>query len=153
MHWPLTLYYDGACPLCAREIAVLRRRCSVERLVLVDISLADFDPQQAATPPLAVLQARLHARDAAGHWYIGLQATAASWQAAGLRRSAWLLQRRWLQPVLQPLYAAFCRLRPHLGRLPHPQGASRCTEETCTTQSSDHAKTPTRAVHKDHFLQ
>lgn len=23
--WPLTLYFDGACPLCAREIAFLRR--------------------------------------------------------------------------------------------------------------------------------
>ena len=35
-HWPLRLYYDGDCPLCAREVALLRHRNSAERLVLID---------------------------------------------------------------------------------------------------------------------
>ena len=43
--WPLTLYYDGDCPLCAREIHTLRRHASVQRLCLVDISLSDFHPE------------------------------------------------------------------------------------------------------------
>ena len=42
--WPLTLYFDGDCPLCAREIRMLSRHAAPERLLLVDISAEDFDP-------------------------------------------------------------------------------------------------------------
>ena len=36
-HWPLTLYHDGDCPLCAREIAWLRGNADPARLQLSDI--------------------------------------------------------------------------------------------------------------------
>ena len=32
--WPLTLYFDGECPLCAREIKILSRRAIEARLPL-----------------------------------------------------------------------------------------------------------------------
>jgi predicted DCC family thiol-disulfide oxidoreductase YuxK len=130
--WPLTLYYDGACPLCAREIALLRRHATRERLQLVDIAAANFDPQPLGLG-LTTLQARLHARWADGRWLVGLDASLASWQAAGL--GAWIAPLGWraLRPMLEWGYRLFCRLRPHLARLPHPDGARRCRQNAACT--------------------
>ncbi|WP_417706068.1 thiol-disulfide oxidoreductase DCC family protein [Pseudomonas sp.] len=125
--WPLTLYYDGDCPLCAREIGMLRRHASPLRLLLVDIAAADFDPLPLGVS-LSAMQDRLHARWADGEWVLGLDASLWSWEAAGL--GSWVAPLRWrpLRPLLEWGYRLFCRLRPHLARLPHPDGAARCQE-------------------------
>jgi len=129
--WPLTLYYDGDCPLCAREIRVLRRRAAAQRLQLVDIAAAGFDPAPLGVSQ-AQLQQRLHARFADGQWVSGLDATFWSWCAAGLGR--WAAPLRWplSRPLLELVYRLFCRLRPRLHWLPHPDGAARCPIQGCT---------------------
>ncbi len=130
--WPLTLYYDGDCPLCAREIALLRRRAPAEQLQLVDISSGTFD---AATLGLShqAMQVRLHARFADGRWVTGLDATLWSWRAAGLGRWAAPLNSRPLRPLLEVVYRLFCTLRPHLEWLPHPDASRRCRSNSCST--------------------
>ena len=35
---PLTVWYDGACPLCTREIALMRRLDRARRIEFVDVS-------------------------------------------------------------------------------------------------------------------
>jgi predicted DCC family thiol-disulfide oxidoreductase YuxK len=130
--WPLTLYYDGDCPLCAREINLLRRRAAPERLQLVDISSATFDAGALGLTHQA-MQARLHARFADGRWLTGLDATLWSWRAAGLGRWATPLTWRPLRPVLELGYRLFCRLRPHLEWLPHPDASRRCRSNSCST--------------------
>lgn len=45
----LTLLYDGGCPLCLREVTLLRRRdqrlhANTPRLAFVDIDAADYNP-------------------------------------------------------------------------------------------------------------
>lgn len=132
--WPLTLYFDGDCPLCAREIGMLRRHATPQRLLLVDIAAADFDPMPLGVS-LNAMQDRLHARWADGEWVLGLDASLWSWEAAGLR--SWVAPLRWrpLRPLLEWGYRLFCRLRPHLARLPHPDGATRCREgKVCSGQ-------------------
>lgn len=128
--WPLTLYFDGDCPLCAREIQLLRRRADEHRLNLVDISLGDFDPA-AVGQSKQTLQNCLHARFANGQWVTGLDATLWSWRAAGLDRWAAPLTWKLLRPLFELGYRLFCRLRPHLNWLPHPQGSQRCTDKQC----------------------
>lgn len=129
-HWPLTLYYDGDCPLCAREIQLLRKRASSERLSLVDISLSDFQVESTGHSKEA-LQNRLHAHFAGGQWVTGLDATLWSWRAAGMER--WAAPLTWpaLRPLLELAYRLFCRLRPHLNWIPHPDASKRCTDEQC----------------------
>ncbi|MCE9680747.1 DCC1-like thiol-disulfide oxidoreductase family protein [Halomonas alkalisoli] len=41
---PVTLYHDGHCPLCQREVAWLARHPLAARVELVDIQAPDFDP-------------------------------------------------------------------------------------------------------------
>ncbi|ATB67148.1 DUF393 domain-containing protein [Pseudomonas mosselii] len=126
--WPLTLYFDGACPLCAREVAFLRRRSTAAKLILIDIDCDDFDPIALG---LSIEQMRscLHARFANDHWVTGLDATLCSWRAAGVGMWAAPLAWRPLRPLLSVLYRFFCRLRPNLAWLPHPEGRQRCKGE------------------------
>lgn len=128
--WPLTLYFDGECPLCAREIRILSRHAVADRLLFVDISDADFDPS-ALGFSLEHMQSSLHARFADGRWIKGLDATLWSWRAAGL--GVWAAPLAWpaIRPLLTVGYRLFCRLRPHLAWLPHPDGSARCRNNRC----------------------
>ena len=40
----IELLFDGDCPLCAREVAFLRRRRHADRVRWTDIAARDFDP-------------------------------------------------------------------------------------------------------------
>ncbi|MBC8982403.1 DUF393 domain-containing protein [Pseudomonas lurida] len=130
-HWPLTLYFDGDCPLCAREIKILRRHAIESRLLFIDISNDEFDAK-ALGFTLKQMQSSLHAHFANGRWIKGLDATLWSWRAAGLGLWAAPLTWRLLRPLLAVGYRLFCLLRPHLARLPHPDGSRRCRDKQCS---------------------
>ena len=128
--WPLTLYFDGDCPLCAREIKVLRGRATEERLRFVDISEQGFDPRSVGLT-FDRMASLLHARFDDGTWVTGLDATLWSWRAAGLGFWAAPLAWRPARPVLNLAYRLFCRWRAHLAWLPHPDGGARCRDDSC----------------------
>lgn len=92
----LTLFYDGFCPLCVREMAQLRQIDQQGALQLVDIQLAE---SQALYPQIDFSEASriLLALTADGRLLRGLDSTHAAWSAVGLGyRTAWL---RW--PVIR----------------------------------------------------
>lgn len=133
--WPLTLFFDGSCPLCAREIKMLRRHATDSRLLFIDISSVEFDAK-ALGFTFEQLQASLHARFADGRWVNGLDATLWSWRAAGLGFWAIPLTWRALRPLLELGYRLFCHLRPHLAWLPHPDVSRRCVDNHCALPES-----------------
>jgi len=62
----LTLLYDGACPLCCREVELLRRRDrrhngDQPRLAFVDIDAPDYDPAAHGGIGYAEAMGRIHA--------------------------------------------------------------------------------------------
>ncbi len=126
--WPLTLYFDGACPLCSREVAFLRRRSTAAKLILIDIDGDNFDPSPLGLT-IEQLRSCLYARFANDQWVTGLDATLWSWRAAGV--GIWTAPLAWrpLRPVLSVFYRLFCLLRPSLAWLPHPKGGQRCKGE------------------------
>ncbi len=128
--WPLTLYFDGECPLCAREIKILSRRAIQARLLFFDISHDDFDAK-ALGFTLEQMQSSLHASFADGRWVTGLDTTLWSWRAAGMGMWATPLKWRAIRPLLAAGYSLFCRLRPYLAWLPHPDGSRRCPDNRC----------------------
>ena len=74
-----TLYFDGACPLCRREIRLLRR-LTRGRLLLVDVhQLRDIDPEADRPDPEAMLRL-LHLQTGEGRWLVGLDANIRAWQ-------------------------------------------------------------------------
>ena len=47
--WEIKMLYDGGCPLCMREVNMLRRRdTGVNKIRFVDIDAPDYDPAQNA---------------------------------------------------------------------------------------------------------
>jgi predicted DCC family thiol-disulfide oxidoreductase YuxK len=115
-----TVYFDGACPVCRREIAHYRAKPGAENLRWVDASVADayaLGPDLDGERALA----RFHVRSADGSLVSGAAAFASLWQQ--LPAYAWLGRIAAWPPVLAVLeagYRAFLRLRP-LWRSKAPQ--------------------------------
>jgi len=119
IRYPLSIFYDASCPLCASEMLALKERDREARLELVDCSAPDFDDTVLAGTGItrADLMARIHARDAHGRWLVALDAFEAAYRAAGLERAARLWGARGMRPLLDPLYRRVARRRQLLSRL------------------------------------
>jgi len=106
----LTLYYDGQCPLCQAEMAFLQTRNAQGRLAFVDITQAGFE---IGAQPFScdAAMAQIHGRLATGEVLVGVPVFSKAYALANLPVLAWLLSRRWLQPVLQPGYMWFAKHR------------------------------------------
>ena len=118
IRYPLTVFYDASCPMCAGEMEALKN-LERERLELVDCSAPDFDETVLAGVPItrADLMARIHARDAHGRWLVGLDAFEAIYRAAGLEGAARVWADRRRRALFDRLYAWIARNRQPLSRL------------------------------------
>jgi predicted DCC family thiol-disulfide oxidoreductase YuxK len=119
VRYPLTLFYDASCPLCASEMQALKARDREGRLELVDCSAPDFDETVLAGTCIerAALMARMHARDAHGRWLVALDAIEAGYRAVGLVRAADLFGAARLRPLLDSVYRVIARHRQTLSRI------------------------------------
>ena len=107
----LTVYYDGACPVCSREIAAYRRQPGAQDCRWIDASRCETAELGGDLSREAAL-ARLHVRRADGSLVAGARGFAALWQA--LPRTAWLgrIAAAGPMPALLDLaYGAFLRVR------------------------------------------
>lgn len=78
--FPLTVFYDGACSVCAREIHHYKSKDRHDRLILVDISKEDFEPA-AYGKTMEEFMAQMHVRDGQGVYFLGVDAFPALWRA------------------------------------------------------------------------
>lgn len=71
---PITLLYDGECPLCLREVAFLQGRDAGRgRVRFVDIADPSYDPAQHGGVDFATAMGRIHAVGADGTVLQGLE--------------------------------------------------------------------------------
>lgn len=109
----VTVWYDGDCPLCRREIAVLRRLDRRGAVAFVEAHTADSCPIDRAE-----LLARFHAQEGDGPVVNGAAAFAAMWRALPLLRPLGLAARSpTILRLLESGYRLFLRIRPRLQRL------------------------------------
>ena len=106
-----TIFFDGGCPLCSRELSHYRRLDHGGRVRWVDISR---QPEPLAQYGIAyeTAMARLHAVDEAGQVVSGVPAFVAVWrQLPGYRHFARIVAGLHLVPVLDWLYTRFASWR------------------------------------------
>jgi predicted DCC family thiol-disulfide oxidoreductase YuxK len=108
----LTVMFDGACPLCRREIALYQSLTPLQTVSWLDVSKDASDMSQTDQ---ARYMARFHVQLEDGRLLSGAAAFVALW----LVMPGW----RWLgrvgrlpgvTPVLELAYRAFLHLRPYL---------------------------------------
>lgn len=78
--FPITIFYDGACIVCSTEIEHYRKKDRLHRLILIDISDADFEPEHYGKTRKDFM-GQLHVMDAAGTYYLAVDAFSAIWHA------------------------------------------------------------------------
>jgi predicted DCC family thiol-disulfide oxidoreductase YuxK len=74
----LTLFYDGGCIVCSREMEKYRLRDKSGKLILIDIAAPTFDPSKYGRD-LKTFMAELHVRDESGIFHTGVAAFARIW--------------------------------------------------------------------------
>lgn len=119
------IYFDGLCPLCRHEAALLRRLDRGRgRLLLIDFTEPSFDPAQVGVSPEA-LMGSIHAHLPDGRLVTGMEVFRLAYGTLGL---GWLwAPTGWpvLKIAFDYLYRVFARFRPRLSR------ARRCPRDRC----------------------
>lgn len=103
------LFYDGACPICPREVRLLRRLDQRARLRFVDIAADGFDGSSLA------LQERMHGRLSDGTWGEGVEAFRRAYDAVGFAPLVRLSHLPGLAQLLGLGYRWFARNRYRFG--------------------------------------
>lgn len=113
---PLTVLYDGECPLCRREIALYAGMTPNTPVCYVDVNQADLVLPAHTTQ--AELLARFHVQDSSGQLRSGARAFLLLWSALpGWRWLAMLGNLPGAAWTLERFYLVFLRVRPLMQRM------------------------------------
>ncbi len=113
----LTVFYDGSCPLCRREIAVYSRRDTSTRIRWADVSACSPEILPKGLTRQDAL-ARFHVQRADGSVIAGAGAFAELWaHTPGFQWLGKIARVPIIQLVLDQAYVIFLRWRPALQRL------------------------------------
>ena len=109
----LLVWFDGGCPLCRREIALMRRLDRDRAIRFVDVASGE----ESCPIDRATLLARFHASEN-GRVLSGAAAFAAMWRAIPLLRPLGLAARNGgVLAGREPAYLRFLRVRPYLKKI------------------------------------
>lgn len=118
----LTVFFDGACPLCTREIAFYRRLRGAESIRWIDVSQSS-EPEIALALRREDALKRLHVKHADGRINSGGQAFADMWSAMPALAPIGRLFQRWpFSWILEGAYRIFLPIRPWLHWILKPRG-------------------------------
>jgi predicted DCC family thiol-disulfide oxidoreductase YuxK len=115
----LTLFYDGACPLCQAEILFLSSRNQADLLGFIDINSDKYDPLKVGVSCEEALAA-MYGQYADGTLINGPAVFSEAYRRANLPTLAWIFSRKTMQPALQIGYRFFAKNRHAISRVLGP---------------------------------
>ena len=125
--FPLQVFYDGACPLCSREVAHYRKKDIHNHIHWIDIAAPGFDAGSYGLDPTRITQV-MHARTPDGTLYTEVRAFLQIWNALPPTLFSTTIRLFLKIPGMLPLagffYRLFARNRYRL--------TGRCTPESCS---------------------
>lgn len=112
--WQIKIFYDGACPLCSKEMRFLMRKNKYGKLAFEDTASANFDPKKygITSDPNRVIHAVLPD----GKIVTGVEVFRRAYCGVGL---GWLLApTAWplLKPIFDALYLIFAKNRKTISK-------------------------------------
>lgn len=116
------VFYDGACPLCMREIRMLRGRDHRGRIRFTDIAAEGFDASAVGLPWEALMR-RIHGRLPDGTTIEGVEVFRRLYAAIGFSTLVKLSRAPGVSQVLDLAYHLFARNRLRL--------TGRCADGAC----------------------
>ena len=130
----LTVYFDGLCPLCSREIDYYRKKPGALNINWVDITAPGFDAKREGLDPDRV-HAVFHVKQASGELVTGVDAFVEIWKAIPeLHTWATLARVPGARPCMKIGYALFARVRPYLPR--RTRSGDSCETGACLPKSA-----------------
>jgi len=109
-NWQIEVFYDGQCPLCRREIDMIRRRDARGDVRLTDIMASDFDALSYGKS-LQQFMDRIQGRLPDGSWVQGVEVFRLVYGALGFKRLASWSRLPGIAHVLDWGYETFARNR------------------------------------------
>lgn len=105
------VFFDGACPLCTKEIRFLRRLDQRRRRIrFTDIAAPGFDPASLGIE-WSALMARIHARLPDGRFVEGVEVFRRLYGAVGFGALVWLSRAPGIVQLLDWAYDVFAANR------------------------------------------
>ncbi len=113
--YPLTVYFDGECPICRQEIQFMRSLNRKDRLLFVDFSKATYQSAEHGLDTCDLAKV-IHARWDNGTTITGVEVFREMWEAIGLGWLARFSRRPTFNKLLVKSYGWFARNRLRLTR-------------------------------------
>jgi predicted DCC family thiol-disulfide oxidoreductase YuxK len=120
IQYPLTIYYDAACPMCKSEMETLKQTDYDNKLILIDCSNIDLETPASCPVTREAMMERIHAIDANGKWIKSVDVFEAAYAASGFNRLAKIWGSQTLRPILSRAYPWVADNRHWLSRSPLP---------------------------------
>lgn len=112
----LTLFYDGECPFCTKEICWLQTKPNAASVIFVDISSPEFKPE-AYNKTKDEFMRKIHAQCEDGSFIIGAEVFRRLYSVMGFRKTAKILSLPLISHLVDISYAFFACIRVPLGSL------------------------------------
>ena len=123
--WDFEVFFDGECPLCKREIAMIRRQDCNNRIRFTDITDKSFVPKELGTT-MNDLMAEIHGRLPNGEIVIGVDVFRYLYDTIGFHRLVKLTRLPGISQALDVMYRFFAKFRLRLAQ-------NRCVNGSCST--------------------
>lgn len=124
------VFYDGACPLCLREVRMLDRLDRKGRIRFTDIAHPSFDPSDVGLS-YATLMDRIHGRLPDGRIIEGVEVFRRLYAAVGFGPLVALTRLPGVSHALDVAYRVFAKNRLKL--------TGRCEDAACSLPSAQRA--------------
>lgn len=120
----LTIFYDGACHLCHREVSHYLKKDKLHYLIPIDIASSEFRASDYGLDEDAV-NLHMHAMDEDGQIFVGVDCFMEIWKRLpGYKNFSFIFEQQFLRPGLNVGYDIFAKyIRPRLPKRECASGA------------------------------
>lgn len=129
--WQVEVFFDGECPLCLREINMLRRLDRKARIRFTDITAPGFDPETIGLD-MDSLMTRIHARLPEGTFIEGVEVFRRLYGAVGFGWAVKTTRLPGVSGALDAAYEIFAKNRL--------KWTGRCEADTCAIPDTQSAR-------------